>query len=107
FDGERVLLYWNRTGLLDKQALLKLCQMLKINRSIFPSKLDPFILQTMYYELPAKIGRMHIHTYPTLTTHDDYLALLSRANIFITPRKVEGVGLTFLEAMASGCCVIA
>ncbi|PJF28269.1 MAG: hypothetical protein CUN52_13385 [Phototrophicales bacterium] len=107
FDGERVLLYWNRTGLLDKRALLKLCQRLKINRLIFRSKLDPFISPTMYYELPAKIGRMHIHTYSTLTTHADYLQLLNCANIFIAPRKVEGVGLAFLEAMASGCCVIA
>jgi len=36
-----------------------------------------------------------------------YLKELSRHNIFIAPRKTEGIGLAFLEAMAMGMCVYA
>jgi hypothetical protein len=38
---------------------------------------------------------------------EEYLSLLSRANIFIAPRKKEGIGMSFLEALAMGQCVIA
>ena len=35
-----------------------------------------------------------------------YLEHLSKCNIFIVPRLYEGIGLTFLEAMASGMVVL-
>ena len=34
------------------------------------------------------------------------MEFLSSCNIFIVPRMFEGIGLTFLEAMASGMFVI-
>ena len=37
----------------------------------------------------------------------DYLDLLSQSDIYIAPRYAEGIGLSFLEAMAHGCCIIA
>lgn len=107
FDGERVLLYWNRTGLFHKRFLLRLCKELKVNRLIFRSAIDPRIEKNNYYELPPKIGTITIETHPTLTSYDAYLGLLKQANIFIAPRRVEGVGIALLEAMASGCCVLA
>jgi hypothetical protein len=107
FDGERVMLYWNRTGLFYRRFLIRLCRVMRINRLIFRSAIDPRVDESAYYELPAHSGITEIETHPTLTSHADYLALLNRANIFIAPRKVEGVGIAFLEAMARGCCVIA
>ncbi|MCL4255131.1 MAG: glycosyltransferase [Anaerolineae bacterium] len=107
FEQERVLLYWNRTGLFQKRFLLRLCKALRVHRLIFRGILDPRIPLQKGYDLPARVGDMVIETYRELTSHEDYLSLLKRANIFIAPRKVEGVGIAFLEAMASGCCVIA
>lgn len=106
FANERVLLYWNRTGFFHKRFLLALCRALAVNRLLFRAILDPRIPQYKQYELPDRVGRMRIETYHQLTNHDDYLALLNRANLFIAPRKIEGVGIAFLEAMARGCCVI-
>ncbi len=40
------------------------------------------------------------------TSYDDYLRLLSSCNVFIAPRLSEGIGLSFLEAMAMGMCVV-
>jgi hypothetical protein len=37
----------------------------------------------------------------------DFMDILDRANIFFTPRREEGIGQSFLEAMARGQCVIA
>jgi len=37
----------------------------------------------------------------------DYLELLSKCNFYIAPRKKEGIGMSFLEAMALGHTVIA
>jgi len=37
----------------------------------------------------------------------DFFNILDRANIFFAPRRAEGIGQSFLEAMARGQCVIA
>jgi glycosyltransferase involved in cell wall biosynthesis len=38
---------------------------------------------------------------------DEYMRLVEQADIFISPRKKEGIGMSFLEAMAMGQCIIA
>lgn len=37
----------------------------------------------------------------------EYLDLLSRSNVFFASRTLEGIGMSFLEAMAMGLCVVA
>lgn len=37
---------------------------------------------------------------------DDYLKLLSEPGVFVAPRLKEGIGMSFLEAMAMGKCVV-
>lgn len=38
---------------------------------------------------------------------DAYLHFLARFNVYVAPRRYEGIGMTFLEAMAMGMCVVA
>lgn len=38
---------------------------------------------------------------------DDYLARIAKCGIVIAPRRKEGIGMAFLEAMAMGKCVVA
>jgi len=38
---------------------------------------------------------------------DDYLARMAKCGIVIAPRRKEGIGMVFLEAMAMGKCVVA
>jgi|WetSurMetagenome_2_1015567.scaffolds.fasta_scaffold13489_2 glycosyltransferase involved in cell wall biosynthesis len=38
---------------------------------------------------------------------NDYFDIVKNSNIFISPRKKEGIGMSFLEALAMGMCVIA
>ena len=39
-------------------------------------------------------------------THDQYLAILEKAKVFIAPRRWEGIGLSSLEAMTRGIPVV-
>ena len=38
--------------------------------------------------------------------HDQYLAILERASVFVAPRRWEGIGLSSLEAMSRGIPVV-
>ncbi len=38
---------------------------------------------------------------------EDYFKVLKRANVYFVPRSVEGIGMSFLEAMSRGQCVVA
>lgn len=40
-------------------------------------------------------------------TRQDYLRDLGKFQVYFAPRKYEGIGMTFLEAMAMGMCVLA
>ena len=106
FEGERVLLYWNRTGWFDKSIIEKLCHSLQLDRLLFRNQLDPRIAPDKAYSLPPKIGNTQIEVYDNIQTSADYMALLNRANFFLAPRRLEGVGMTLLEAMARGCVVL-
>lgn len=54
-----------------------------------------------------------ISSKPNISIHRDfldkkeYLSLIARNNIFFASRSQEGIGMSFLEAMAMGACVIA
>lgn len=37
----------------------------------------------------------------------DYIRQLAKYNVYVAPRRFEGIGMTFLEAMAMGMCVVA
>lgn len=39
-------------------------------------------------------------------THEDYLNAINRCQYFLAPRLYEGIGMSFLEAMGSGLCVL-
>jgi len=41
------------------------------------------------------------------TAIDEYRRKLSGCDIFFAPRRMEGIGMSFLEAMAMGLCVVA
>jgi len=107
FSGQRVLMYWNRTGLVSKRLLLNLCRFLKIDKLIFQETLDPKIDKNLYFTLPSKIKGMDVETLKEFVQRGKYLEAVSRVNIYLAPRIVEGVGLSYLEAIARGCAVFA
>lgn len=107
WSGERVLLYWNRTGLFRPTFLEHLCAALRIDRLIFRSQVDPGWSAGIEYTLPQRLGNTVVEIIPGYLPREQYFALLERANIFLAPRLEEGVGISVLEAMARGMAVIA
>ena len=65
----------------------------------------------MIMRLPNKIGKTIVKeltfNFERNAGRDEYLNFLAQSNIYIAPRAVEGVGLTFIEAMVRGCSVFA
>ncbi len=61
-----------------------------------PPSLDPLAACTEKLETTSWFG-----------SRQEYLALLRQANVYFAPRRFEGIGLGFLEAMAMGLCVVA
>ena len=54
-----------------------------------------------------EIAKYNITTSTWFENKDDFLRVLQKANVFFAPRLTEGIGQSFLEAMARGQCVVA
>ncbi|MFC1496870.1 glycosyltransferase [Verrucomicrobiota bacterium] len=107
WSDKRVLAYWNRRGITNPRFLEKFCSVLNIDRLIFRAQTDPSLNSSVSYPLPSRLGKTIVKELPANLSRDEYLAGMREANILLAPRLREGVGLTFLEAMARGCAVFA
>lgn len=103
----RVLFYWNRIGLITQENIISLCKALDIKNLFFQNQMDPKISLTNAYDLPPIIGKTKVHRLNKFLPRKSYIRLLQEANIYIAPRRFEGVGMTFIEAMAQGSFVLA
>ena len=106
WDGERVLMYWNRTSLVDEAFLRKLCRVLGVKQLLFRDAADPYFIPSAY-QLPSRLGHTEVVKIPAKLSRAAYLSFLNRANLFLAPRPKEGVGMSFLEALARGAMVFA
>lgn len=107
WQAERILMYWNRTGLVSPRAIRRLCELFDVRQVLFRETLDPYIPRSAAYRLTRHMGSVRVETFSGFVSYEDYLALLARTQIYVAPRASEGVGMAFLEAMASGCAVLA
>jgi glycosyltransferase involved in cell wall biosynthesis len=107
WNNQNTLMYWNRTGLVNIDFLDRMVNELKVQRIIFGKYPDPNPYIPIEYSLPSKIGSAIVEILPNFLPHKEYLDYLNRANLFLAPRNREGVGLSFLEAMAQGTTIFA
>lgn len=98
--------YWNRTGLVSPLFLKKFCQATRATRLIFRDEIDPRITSKPFFALDGQLGGATVVNIRP-GTRESYLEAIQTANLFIAPRASEGVGMSFLEAMARGCAVFA
>lgn len=106
WDHGRVLLYWNRTGVFSLSFLKQLCQRLGVKKLLFRNQLDEGVASQAAYSLPAILGNTVVEELPMFQEHADYLKAVEDVNIYLAPRQVEGLGVSFLEAMSRGCAVL-
>jgi glycosyltransferase involved in cell wall biosynthesis len=60
-------------------------------------------------QLPSPEERQtyNLHFSEWFFTQEDYYKVLDMSDVYFAPRLCEGIGLSFLEAMARGICVVA
>jgi len=104
-EGNKIF-YWNRSGLLIKNDIEKICNQFNAKSIIFRNSLDFYSHDSQNISLEEKINNTKVTCIDSYIDHSKYMEFLSSCNIFIVPRMFEGIGLTFLEAMASGMFVI-
>jgi glycosyltransferase involved in cell wall biosynthesis len=101
----RVLFYWNRVGLYRHDFLKAFCRALNIDTLLLRDTLDVRIPTQGRLNLPTKLGQTEVRQLHNVNTYSSYISALSPANIYLAPRLYEGVGMTFIEALAKGCAV--
>jgi len=106
WDNGYNIFYWNRSGLLNKEQLESICNTLNAKTLIFRDHLDYYAHKKQQIILKNKIGNTDVINLDMCSNSEKYMDYLSRCNIFIAPRIYEGIGLTFLEAIASGMVVL-
>lgn len=69
-------------------------------------KLNPDPLYQSAKPTATDIDRYHITVVEGFMDKAEYLRQLQQCNVFISPRRYEGIGMSFLEAMAMGLVVV-
>ncbi len=106
WDNGISVFYWNRVGLIGPDFINKISKSLNPKKIIFRPAIDPRINQNMHYDLPDRIGKTLVESIMP-KNKEEYINFTKSTNIYIAPRKSEGIGMSFLEAMARGAAVIA
>jgi glycosyltransferase involved in cell wall biosynthesis len=100
-DGVHVF-FWYR-GPIKFEDIKKILPAEKVDGFTYRSNPDPKYRAETLSEENIKNYKIKIIS-EGYKSHDDYLEMLSNSNVFIAPRKKEGIGMTLLEAMALGQC---
>ena len=97
--------FWVRTSQVTWSIVKKLLGRNDIETVIMELTPDP----NYKIDLPSKedIDKYNIRLIDHWLDKEEYTKLLSSCNLFIAPRRAEGIGMSFIEALSRGMCVIA
>jgi hypothetical protein len=97
--------FWYRRSKIDANLVFELCAKTKIREFTIHNAPDPDQLPLAFSNRQPNISNYKVTTW--FDRAEDYREALLRHNLFFVPRPLEGIGMAFLEAMASGLCVVA
>jgi len=98
-------LFWYRRRGISPDLVFRLCHDTDFHRFIVHEALDPDNESQTAWSAPANIR--HVDRIHWSDDGEAYGRALSESNVFFAPRPCEGIGMSVLEAMASGHCVVA
>ena len=105
WGDERSVFFWQRITHLNVYAVLDVLKNFPIRHLRLHRAIDPGEQEIL---CPLAHQREFGVSYSTwYDTRDEMLRDMDRYSIYFAPRKVEGIGLGYLEAMARGRCVFA
>ena len=97
---------WQRTNHITWKHISKLIEKTEFKNFHIQGAVDPpgcpLILPTEEEEI-----KYNITISEWFENREDYFDITTRSNIYFAPRLHEGIGMSFLEAMAKGKCVVA
>lgn len=93
--------FWQRINDINADLVAKLLENTQISHLHFHKAIDPAHTMT----LPQ--AKYKITTSEWFDTKEDMHKVMQNSALYIAPRLFEGIGMSFLEAMAMGRCVIA
>lgn len=93
-----VLFLWQREALINLDNIVKLIGEQNIKKILYKSEIGDFPHRNYPFEIEKLKDWM---------SDADYQAKIEEADFYIAPRRTEGIGFSFLEAMSLGKVVLA
>lgn len=100
---EKSIFFWQRINQININTVEKLIDFKTIKHIHFHHAIDP---QHTFVEPDEEIAKKATHS-TWFDTREDMQKQMQKSAMYIAPRAFEGIGMSFLEAMAMGRCVIA
>ena len=111
WGDEKGIFFWQRISSLNIGTLVKAVQNLQINHLHFHKAIDPGhkILPITAYGKEVQTFMQNIQTSDSVWFKDKSRLIdeICKYSLYMAPRYYEGIGMSFLDAMALGRCVIA
>jgi len=98
--------FWQRVQKISWPVIRSLCANQGFTRFHFHLAMDPDCGEP---NVPDELdtSRFNVNVSHWIEDRKDLEKILSEANVYFAPRPCEGIGMSFLEAMARGQCVVA
>ncbi|MDD2905823.1 MAG: glycosyltransferase family 4 protein [Sulfurimonas sp.] len=101
------IFFWQRSTQINWKLLKNIIDFSQVE-SVHLHRVENEAAKDTWFEMPSEEDRKKYNV--TLSswfdTKDELLNIMNECDVFIAPRSFEGIGQTFLEAMALGKCVI-
>jgi hypothetical protein len=99
------IFFWQRSEIITLEVIKKIIPKKQIN-SIVLHRVSS--LNDTWYKEPTEedIKEYNIKQTSWFETKEDFINEVNKCDIFVVPRPLEGIGMTFLEAMEMGKCIL-
>jgi hypothetical protein len=97
--------FWQRTKWITWKQVRRLVGDAAFTSFCLHTAVDPGF--SLVSPPPEDVERFGIRETGWFDEREAYYRELARATVFFAPRRSEGIGMSFLEAMAMGLCVVA
>lgn len=100
---EKSIFFWQRSDKITTKTLKKVIDIKKIDKLYLHKNTDP----KNKFIPPSKNLESKVVYSSWFDTKDEMQKYIQKSALYFAPRRYEGIGMSFLEAMAAGRCVIA